>query len=162
MLLLAVLAMLGCGALAATVVVLHLDIRPVLSGSMRPAFGPGAILVTRPVAVENLRPGMIAVFIPPGEHVEFSHRITSVSGSPGDPIITTKGDANVAPDPWHARLTTPTVPVVVATQPGLGYLMVAMGGPVRFVFIILGGLVVAICGSRLILRPRQPRSVGLA
>jgi signal peptidase I len=137
------------------VITLHLSLRPVLTGSMRPAYGPGAILVTKPVPVQDLRPGMIPVFIPPGEHAEFAHRITSVSGSPSDPIITTKGDANKAPDPWHAHIGSATVPVVVAAQPWLGRLMVGIRGPIQLVFIIVGGLIIATSGTLSILRPRR-------
>jgi signal peptidase len=134
--------------------VLHLGIRPVLTGSMSPTYGPGAVLVTTPVPVEDLRPGMIALFVPPGEHTEFAHRITSISGSPDAPIITTKGDANRGPDPWRSRLTTETVPVVVATHPWIGRLMIAFQGRIQLVFIIVGGLSVAGSGARWILNNR--------
>lgn len=145
----------GCAGLAVAVVSLHLSVRPVLTGSMRPAYGPGAALVTERVPVEDLHPGMIVVFVPPGKHAEFAHRITSVTGASSDPIITTKGDANKAPDPWHAELTMPTVPQVVTTVPFVGRIMVAFQGQLRFVFILLGGLIVAVSGIRWILRPRR-------
>jgi signal peptidase I len=161
-LLVAGLALLACTTTAVAVVVLHLAVRPVMSGSMRPTYDAGAVLFTKPVPVTSLRPGMIIVFVPPGEHVEFAHRITSVSGSAADPIVTTKGDANKAPDPWQARLTTATVPVVVATQPWIGRLMVGLRGPIQMVFIIVGGLLVAISGSLLILRPQRPTSTSFA
>lgn len=157
-LLAAVLVLVGSAALASAVVVFHLGARPVLTGSMRPTFGPGAILITKPVRVEDLRIGMIPIFVPPGEHVEFAHRITSVSGTPQNPIITTKGDANKFPDPWHARFKTATVPVVIGTQPWVGRLMVGIRGPVQLVLIIVGGLVVAIAGTAWILRPPRPAS----
>jgi signal peptidase len=153
MLLGAVLALVACAALAAASMVLHLEIRPVLTGSMRPTYGPGAIVVTKPVSVKDLRPGMIVLFVPPGEHAEFAHRITSVSGPQSDPIITTKGDANPAPDPWHARLTGATVPEVVATFPWVGRLMVGLQGPIQLGLIVFGGLLVTVAGTRWILRP---------
>jgi signal peptidase I len=153
-----VLALL-CGALAIAVVSLHLQVRPVLTGSMRPTYGPGAVLITKPVPVGSLRPGMIVLFVPPGEHAEFAHRITSVSGSRREPIITTKGDANKAPDPWHAQLTSPTVPEVVATIPWVGRLMVGLRGPIQLVLIVLGGLVVAASGTHRILHSRPIHGV---
>jgi signal peptidase I len=155
----AALGLIGCAALASAVVFLHLGVRPVLSGSMSPTYGPGAIVVTKPVSVESLRRGMIPLFVPPGEHGEFAHRITSVSGSPENPIITTKGDANRAPDPWHARFTTATVPVVVGTQPWVGRLMVGLRGPIQLMLIILGGLLVAVSGTRWILGPHRPAPI---
>ena len=94
-------------ALAITVVTLHLGVRAVLTGSMRPDFGPGAVLLTERIAADAVKPGMIVLFVPPGEHNEFAHRITSVTQTNTGPIITTKGDANKAIDPWHAKLVTP-------------------------------------------------------
>jgi len=152
----AALCLVGSAALASAVIILHLGVRPVLTGSMVPTYGPGAIVVTKPVPVEDLRVGMIPVFVPPGEHAEFAHRITSVSGSPENPIVTTKGDANKAPDRWHARFATPTVPVVVGTQPWVGRLMVGIRGPIQLALIIVGGLIVAVAGASWIARPSRP------
>jgi signal peptidase I len=152
------LGLVGSAALASAVVVFHLGVRPVLSGSMRPAYGPGAILITKPVPVEDLHPGMIPLFIPPGEHGEFAHRIISIGGTRENPIITTKGDANKAPDPWHARFKTATVPVVVETQPWVGRLMVGIRGPIQLALIVFGGLMVAVSGTRWILHVQRPLS----
>lgn len=137
------------------VVTLHLGIRPVLTGSMRPDYGPGAVLLTKRVPVNTLRPGMIVLFVPPGKHVEFAHRITSVSGPPGSPIITTKGDANAAPDPWRAQLTSSTVPEVIGSVPEIGRVLVAVRGPVQLVLVLVGSLVAGVAGLRWILAPRR-------
>jgi signal peptidase len=145
----------GCVVLAATVVALHLNIQPVLTGSMRPTYGPGALVVTEPVPVADLHPGMIVLFTPPGKHAQFAHRIVTVTGPRTAPIITTKGDANRYPDPWHAQLTSATVPRVVATVPWIGRLMVGLRGSLQLVLIILGGLTVAVAGARWILQPRR-------
>jgi signal peptidase I len=148
-------------ALAFMVVVFHIEIRPVLTGSMVPTYGPGALLVTKPVPVTHLHKGMIVLFVPPGERVEFAHRITSVSGGGSHPIITTKGDANRAPDPWRAQIDATTVPEVVATVPWLGRAMVGLRGPIQIVLIVLGGLMVGVGGTRWILRsrPSMPSAV---
>lgn len=141
--------------IAVVVFALHLGFRPVLSSSMRPTYGPGALVVTRPVPTSALRPGMIIEFTPPGEHVAFAHRIVSVTGPVADRVITTKGDANRAPDPWHLRLTSSTVPAVLASVPWVGRLMVGLRGPVRLVLIIFGGVYAAVAGARLIVRPTR-------
>ncbi len=141
-----------CTTTAFAVILLHIDIRPVLTGSMVPTYSPGAVLVTRPVATHDLHKGMIILFVPPGQHVVFAHRIASVTGGPADPIITTKGDHNKDPDPWHARISSSTVPQVVATVPWVGRLMVGLRGPIQLVLIVGGGLVVAVSGARSILR----------
>lgn len=142
-----------CSALALLTFSLHLGFRPVLTGSMRPAYGPGALLVTRAVPVSSVRPGMIVVFTPPGEHVQFAHRITTVTGSSSHPTITTKGDANPAPDPWHAQLSSSTVPEVVAAVPWVGGLVTGMRGALATILVVLGALCAAVAGSRWILRP---------
>jgi signal peptidase len=149
---------LGGIAVATSIVVLHIGIRPVLTGSMRPTYGPGSLVVTRPVPVDELRPGMIVLFVPPGEHAVFAHRITSVSGSPSRPVITTKGDANKADDPWHAQLATTSVPEVVGTVPDVGRLLVGLHGRLQVVLVVLGGLCLGVSGTRRILRPTPPRA----
>jgi signal peptidase I len=151
----AAVLLVASAVLAVAVVVFHIEVRPVLTGSMVPTYGPGALLVTKPVPVADLHQGMIVVFVPPGERAEFAHRITSVSGSRSDPIITTKGDANKAPDPWRAQLDSATVPEVVATVPWLGRIMVGLQGQIQIVLIIGGGLIVGVSGTRWILRPRS-------
>jgi signal peptidase len=147
-----------CAGLALAITTLHLDVKPVLTGSMRPTYGPGALLLTRQVPVKDIHPGMIILFVPPGEHVQFAHRVTSVSGPVSARVITTKGDANKSPDPWHAQLMTSTVPEVVATVPWVGRLMVGLRGPTQMALIIVGGALVAVSGMRRILRPR-PRTL---
>ena len=155
----AVLFTLACAVASLAVVVCHVGVRPVLTGSMAPTYGPGALLITRAVPVADVHTGMIVLFGPPGEHAEFAHRITSVTGSRSAPIITTKGDANKAPDPWHAQLTSKDIPQVVATVPWVGRLMVGLRGPVQLALIVVGGLVVAVSGTRRILYSNRVRRV---
>jgi len=146
-------------ATTVTVVVLHLGFRPVLTGSMEPTYGPGAMLLTERVPVRSLRPGMIVLFVPPGEHAEYAHRITSVSGPASTPVITTKGDANPAADPWHARIKAQSVQEVVFGVPWLGNAMVAMHGDgLRILLIVTAGLFVAITGAQAILRSPRHRA----
>ena len=155
-----IVALLGACAICATVAVfwLHLGLRPVLSGSMRPTYGPGWAVVTRPLPVGQLRPGDIIVFRPPGSNVAFAHRVTSVSGPSGQPVVTTKGDANRYADPWRMRLESKTVPVVVAEVPWLGWVMVDFQSRWAHVLLI-GGIDLGIClaGATAILRgpPRR-------
>ena len=146
-----------CTVVALAIVAFHVQVRPVLTGSMVPTYGPGAIVITRPVPVDDLRRGMIILFVPPGQHAEFAHRIVSVSGSRTEPIITTKGDANKSADPWHAQLTSSTVPQVIGTVPWVGRLMVGLRGPVQLLLIGIGGLVAGVSGTRWILRPPPSR-----
>lgn len=129
--------------LAACVVapLLQIGYSPVLTGSMRPAFAPGDLLITAPKAVTELHAGQVAVFIPPGESSPYAHRITAISGTPERPVLTTRGDANPAPDTWRARLDQAQIPVVVATIPNLGNAILWAQTPTnRAIFTAVFGL----------------------
>jgi signal peptidase len=137
------------------VVGFHIGLTPVLSASMTPDFGAGSLVVTKPVPVSSLRAGQVIVFTPPGEPDRYVHRVVSIHG--GDrPVIRTKGDANPLVDPWHARLSTATVPVVVGSVPMLGRVLVDVrhdhGRPI---LIALAGLLIMLIGRRLIFIPAR-------
>jgi signal peptidase I len=163
--LLTVVLTLGLSAIllgaAAMLFFFHLSVQPVLTGSMRPTFAPGAAVISRSIPVSQIRPGMIVIFVPPGHSASFAHRVVTVSGPEGNRIVTTKGDANPAADPWHARISAPEIQQVVGSVPGLGSLMVAMhGGALRVVVLGSAGLFIAITGARAMLRtPSRPISV---
>jgi signal peptidase I len=139
---------------AVSVVTLHLGVRAVLTGSMRPDYGPGAILLTERVPTASVRPGMIVLFVPPGEHVEYAHRITSVTGPKDAPVITTKGDANKVGDPWHAQLAAPTVNRVVGSVPAIGRVLVFLRGSGQILLAVTGGLLAAWGIARWTFRPQ--------
>lgn len=139
------------------VFVLHLRFQTVLSGSMRPAFAPGAVIVTEPVAVSQLRVGMIVVFEPPGEHQAYAHRIVALSGPAADPVITTKGDANPVPDPWRVHLTGTTVPRVIVAVPEAGRLWAALRSHLVALAVAVVGISIAVAGTRAILRGGSAR-----
>ena len=114
--------------MAFSVVTLHLGVRAVLTSSMRPDYGPGALLLTERIPTDTIRPGMIVLFVPPGETSEYAHRIVTVSGPKDAPVVTTKGDANKTVDPWHAKLVSPTVSEVIGSVPGVGRLLISVRG----------------------------------
>jgi signal peptidase len=134
-------------ALAAGVVVFafHLQLRPVLSGSMRPGYQPGDLAVVRPVDVSALEVGDVVVYHPPGEGDEaVMHRIASLEREADGIWITTKGDANDAEDPWgRARLRGDTAYRVAAVVPKVGYLPV-WGAGLRGPLLIGAGLLLAL------------------
>ena len=76
---------------------------------------------------------------------------------PSHPVITTKGDANRAPDPWHAELISPNIPEVVTSVPWVGRLLVGSQGLIQLALIIIGGLVVLVAGTLWIMRPSGRR-----
>ena len=159
------LATLGVAAAGALTVVLHLHAMTVLTGSMKPTYGPGAVIITRSVPTRTVRPGMIVVVVPPGETSPFAHRVTSVSGRGMHPTITTKGDANPAADRWHVTIGASTVPKFVGEVPAVGRIPLALHSPRgrAFAFAALG-LIISLFGAgqlfvfarRLDTAPAQP------
>jgi translin len=163
---LVVLALIGAAMMAAAVATLafHLSIRPVLSASMEPTYGPGWAIITRPVPTASLKVGDIIVFTPPGQNVEYAHRIVSLTGPPAHPVIMTKGDNNPTPDAWHARLASDTTPEVIAEVPFVGRVLNALGdGVSRAAVIGALGLIVCVVGMVWIIRSgRRPTRPGRA
>lgn len=116
-----VLALLGLGLLPRTG-----WYRPVtvLSGSMRPTFAPGDMVVLMPEPVRDVRVGqMISYRIPVGDHHVQTHRVIALVRGGAHPIVRTKGDANVSADPWVARLDGTTAWRVRAVLPKLGWVV---------------------------------------
>jgi signal peptidase I len=115
----AILAGLGFAAGAAIVRLDHLQLEPVLSGSMRPGIQPGDLAVLRPVAIGRLHVGEVIAYLPPGHAVPVMHRIVSIDARG----LVTKGDANRTADPWgRVRAQGATVERLVAVVPALGWL----------------------------------------
>lgn len=158
-----VTAALGLGALALIgaalcVVFLHVSMQTVLTGSMRGTFDPGALVLARSMPVSAVRPGDVIIFTPPGHSTPYTHRVVTVSGDRAHPVITTKGDANPAPDSWKARMVGPTVPHVFASVPRVGQPLLALHGrDLHTALLALLGMVIAVSGTRLILGSSKPR-----
>lgn len=141
---------------------LHVDASPVLTGSMRPTFAPGDAVITRPVAVDRLRPGMVIEAVPPGESAPYAHRVISVRRQAGTVVVRTRGDANSAPDPWRDTFSQSTVPHVVGSAPKLGYVIEAVRGHTTqraAVPVALAGLLVTALACALILSTCPGRPV---
>jgi signal peptidase len=120
----------------------------VLSGSMRPAFSPGDMVVVTPEPVGAVRVGQVISYrIPVGDHHVQSHRVIGVSRRGGEISVRTKGDANEAPDPWTATLHGTTVWHVRAVLPKLGWIVFWLRTPlVHGVTVILAPLLLALLG----------------
>ena len=102
----------------------------VLSGSMKPYFGAGDLVIVTPESMRDVRVGQVISFhIPTGDHHVQTHRIIAVLRRGAHPLIRTKGDANSAPDPWTARLDGSTTWRVRAVVPKLGWLIVWLRDP---------------------------------
>lgn len=77
----------------------------VLSGSMRPEVQPGDLVVTRPVAFDDIAMGTVITYqLRSGEPLTVTHRVIGRSfGADGQAVLVTRGDANDAPDPEPVR-----------------------------------------------------------
>jgi hypothetical protein len=100
----------------------------------------------------------VLLFTPPGESSPYTHRVLTVIGDPAHPVITTQGDANPAPDPWHARLSAPTAQRVIGSVPHAGRVLLALQGRRTHAGLLaLLGTVVAVSGTRTLLGSSRPR-----
>jgi signal peptidase len=110
----------------------HLGLyRPVtvLSGSMRPTYSPGDMIVDVPEPVSAVRVGQIISYqVPTGIHQVESHRVIRILSGGAHPVVQTKGDANNWPDPWTAKLEGSTAWREVAVLPHLGSVVNALRG----------------------------------
>ena len=94
----------------------------VLSGSMRPTFAPGDLLILKSEPLSNVRVGQILAFVPPGKNYVETHRVIQVQRIKGQTIVRTKGDANNIADPWRAVLDPPKVWYVDHVVPHAGFI----------------------------------------
>ena len=102
----------------------------VLSGSMRPAFAAGDLLVVTPEPISRLRVGDVITYaIPIGDHHVETHRVVGLRWRDGEPIVRTKGDTNAQPDPWTAQLHGATAWRPALILPTVGRLIVWLRRP---------------------------------
>ncbi len=104
----------------------HLQLEPALSGSMRPVFRPGDLVVAKQTSTSTLHVGEVIAFYPPGTTGSpVMHRIVTLTPTATGPKITTKGDANNVADPWGAvTLASPSTYRLVNVVPKLGFVSV--------------------------------------
>jgi len=130
---------------------------PILSGSMAPRLSTGSLALAMPAPQGSLRAGEILVFnIPIGDHHLTAHRVMRVLNRGRNPILTTKGDANSAADPWRLKLSGNSACIVRAHIPLLGYAVVFAR---RWGLLLLLGVVVLVSLAGCLRRVwRHPRA----
>jgi signal peptidase len=118
----------------------------VLSGSMRPTFSPGDMVIVVPEPVSAVRVGqVISYHVPEGVHQVETHRVVRIAQGGAHPVVQTQGDANNWPDPWTAKLEGNTAWRMIAVVPRLGYVVNALRGrTVRLAAILLAPLALAL------------------
>lgn len=135
------------------------QIRPVLSGSMRPGLPVGGVVVTERIPLSELQARDVLLFHPPDKPDEFTvHRVVELTPSEAGPVIRTQGDANDAPDPWTLTLQGTTAHRAVLSLPWVGYVAVWVHGPLgRNLTMAAGALMVLLSVARGFSRARRAR-----
>lgn len=77
----------------------------VLTGSMQPSYPPGALVVVKPVAFEDIRIDDVVTYqLESGKPMVITHRVVGIEhGSDGDVRLVTQGDANNVADAATVR-----------------------------------------------------------
>ncbi len=132
-------------------------IETVLSGSMRPAFAPGDLVIVTPEPTSAVREGQIITYqIPIGDHHVETHRVIRAWQQDGARIVITKGDANTSSDPWKAALSPPTAWHVRWVIPHAGRAIIWLRAPLLRHIAILGApFILALLWLHAIWRPRR-------
>ncbi len=106
----------------------------VISGSMEPAIGTGSVIITRPIAPENIRVGDIISYSSRTGVYEVTHRVIGIEQTP-DLHFITKGDANQDKDPTPIPAEQ-VLGKLFLVIPGLGYLITYMRNPIAIIMLI--------------------------
>lgn len=121
----------------------------VLTGSMRPHYPPGTLVVVRPVDQEQIGIGDVVTYqLESGEPEVVTHRVVAISTNlRGETSFTTQGDANDVAD------ENPVRPVQIKGRvwyaiPYLGYVNNVLTGSQRqvAVYLVAGGLALYAAG----------------
>ena len=141
------------------------QIRPVLSGSMRPDFPIGGVLLTERVPTSSLRVGDVAVLHPPNEpDVTYVHRIVWLEHRDGAVLVRTRGIANPTDDPWTVKILSPMSYEGKVAIPYIGYAAVWVhSGEGRRVLLLIAAAALAACTASAVpairRRNRRPATV---
>lgn len=130
----------------------------VLSGSMRPLFGSGDVVIVTPEPTRDLRVGQIITYqIPVGDHQIETHRVVRILKHGDHPLIWTKGDGNPIRDPWTARLSQTVVWRERLVLPGVGAAVEWLRQPgARTAFALIAPLLLAVVWLIEIWVPSRP------
>jgi signal peptidase len=105
--------------------VLGVGFYPVLSGSMAPGYPAGSVVITTQIPTEQIRIGdVVKLPLPNSLGESYIHRVVQATASDNRIVLITKGDKNVAADPWALEILSPTTPLVVASIPLVGHFTV--------------------------------------
>lgn len=112
----------------------NIQIKIVKSGSMEPTIKTGAIVVDKPEA--SYQVGDVVTFGKDTKtQIPTTHRIVAITGTGGNEMITTKGDANNSADPTQTPLSEVHGKVLFSV-PYLGYVLNFARQPLGFALLV--------------------------
>jgi signal peptidase len=113
---------------------------------MEPTIHRGSVIFDEIVPVEDLRPGDVITYVPPGRDTPSTHRIISRDLDPqGSWLFRTKGDANAEPDAVPFVLERPVQARVKLAVPYVGYLWMALASQqVRYALLVAPAILIAL------------------
>jgi signal peptidase len=115
------------------------EAHPVLTGSMRPGFALGSVVVLKRVPVSSLAQGDVILFHRPDDAAKLVvHRIYSMTTKHGVVEIRTRGDDNPEPDAWTVTVSGRYAYQAEFTVPFVGYASLWFDSPGTRLGIFLG------------------------
>src|ERR1035438_8927486 len=133
------------------------QVNPVDSGSMRPGFAVGGVVISERIPVDQLVLRDVMVFASPDNPAKLIvHRIVAMSKSKSGQLeILTQGDANNVRDPWTLTIKGNYAYIVRWSLPLLGYVAIAYQNNHGLVLLAAGILLIAAAASAIIKQRRR-------
>ena len=153
-----VLVVLGAAGVAAVPLIQGTwQVNPVVSGSMRPGFAVGGVVISERIPVDQLALRDVMVFRSPDNPANLMvHRIVRMTkNKAGELVIRTQGDANNVEDPWTLTISGKYAYVVRWSLPLLGYAAIAYQNHRGLVLLGAGLLLIVIAVTTIFGRERD-------
>jgi signal peptidase len=96
----------------------------IASGSMRPTLDVGDVAITVQMSPDKIKVGDIIQYWRAGDQAPTIHRVIEISHAGGTTYITTKGDANTAPDEPIVATVSQRLGKVVLVIPKIGWVSI--------------------------------------
>lgn len=126
-------------------------VTPVLSGSMRPGFAVGGVVISERVPAGSIGLRDVIVFPRPGQpNVQIVHRVVHMTIKGNETLIRTQGDANLVRDPWTLVIKGGSVYRVRWAAPLVGYVAIAFQNHRGPALLGAGVLLVAVASASLL------------
>jgi signal peptidase len=126
----------GGMAVARTVTSTDSPVMVVPSTSMVPTLNVGDIVFVKGVDPNTITVGTIIIFRSPMDSIDIIHRVIGITKQGDELYFETKGDHNPVADPWRPGVPAENVKgVLVGKIPYIGYVTLALSGPVGYVVI---------------------------